>query len=361
MLGKSAKSSANATFLRRTEYISQSTRIYGGKSADRHASGSVKSSNPQKRRLQDMNSREAIIKTIMKGFNIAYPEDASEGDNIGLAKATPEEIKAWRAPRHPKLPKLKLLESYPILPDLDSYTDSGAYVVAQYKANPGGDKDFYDIALETALLRVLDQDDERRAEDEARQIAAANDPSLPTPAPFSDYEYYLPESEEAARNVKRKFNVDDPDKDDVELYSNENKSTGERFFKYSKKRVYETTQAVMHPGAQSFGEVILGLFDPSEQLEDAEDMFGDTKRKRQKAAYYHPVASRMTIRPRRQLAGGATQQDPKEDLDACDILELTARDLNEKELADRADTRYSHGVPREPVDADADGEAEDDE
>ena len=63
--------------------------------------------NAAKRRRADLAKEDPlnILRSIVKGFDLAHPQDAylgpDSGNNIKGAEITAEEKKAWAKPKHP--------------------------------------------------------------------------------------------------------------------------------------------------------------------------------------------------------------------------------------------------------------------
>ncbi|KAI9844283.1 MAG: hypothetical protein M1837_005693 [Sclerophora amabilis] len=344
-LGKPTSAASGVSFLRRTEYISaEASRprfdATGGSRQGRSTSAG------KKRRQSEVSQDDPIniLKTIVKGFDIAYPSEAYTGpdtaSNIQGHKPTAAEIEAWNNPQHPTKKNLKVLDSYPILPDLDAFPDSGGYMVMKFATNPLAAGDQYDTRLDVGLLRPLELRPEVQASHDASKAAHQADPTKPPPGPPPfDYEFSIPPDQSTVKNIKKAFDVDDPDRDNPDLYDAINKETGDRSFRYSRVRAYETAITSGSFG-QKYDEVALALHDP-------EDEVGlSVQGKKQKAAYYYPILQKSQIRPRRSMAqqlsmlGG--RQAEETDENRVDYLDITIRDADEAEAARRAEHRRVH-------------------
>ena len=185
-LGKSHNNATGTSFLRRTEYITSST-TGGSKFESSNSSNTMRVR--RKRKLQDTSVDDPIniSRHILKGFNLAYPADAYNGqdsaENIRAADITAEERQAWNKPKHPKNPNLKLLESYPLLPDWDAMTDTGAYMVFKYMAAPVNNPldPSYDTRIDVALLRPAGQSVKDQELYMQEKEAQKDDPTAPAP------------------------------------------------------------------------------------------------------------------------------------------------------------------------------------
>lgn len=350
-LGKPTSATTGVSFLRRTEYISSDqgrSRFEPNTSKDLPRS----KNNAKRRRQPDVAKDDPlnIIRYIVKSFDIAYPKDAYTGpdteENIKGADATSAERSAWNNPQHPTNPDLTLLDSYPILPDLDAFPDTGSYMVVKYQTNPVGTSDSYDNRLDVALLRPLGQSAELAARYEAQKAAYEADPTQPHPgpAPF-DYEFFLPAEGSNVRNIRRKFNIDDPEKDDEDLYDHRNPTSGKPSFDYKRLRAYETYQQSGN-GGDFYDEVVaLALHDPDLDVPPVDTGEPPAKRVLQKAAYYYPVDRRSLIRPRRERNfTHLVMKQAAGDNEKIDHLTVTARDPDEEEIKAREMIRARYDI-----------------
>jgi RNA polymerase II-associated factor 1 len=285
--------------------------------------------NDPRRKQKNVDKEDPfnIIRNVVKGFDIAYPQDAvkglEEGANLRGAEFTTEEMKAWAKPVHPSKPQLQLLDSYPVLPDLEAIPQGGYYMVVKFTTNPLTTTDRYDTRFDTAMFRpVLDED--RSAIHQQKMEDWTPDSGKPKPLMDFDYEYYLPEDEGAVRGIKRKFNINDPENDDPELYTDD-VGDGQRAFKYSRLRTYETYMQSGNSEEFYNDAVALALHDPELEVGAAPG----AKSRLAKGAYFHPVAQRATLRPKRKM--GLSQVGTEND--APDELVVTVRELD-SETAD---------------------------
>lgn len=344
-LGKPKFAPASVSFLRRTEYISSEQGRSRTESNKNLAKPTIRKRKPVDASKDDPVN---ILRSTLKGFDIAYPEDAYKGpDNASDIRGdapTAAEIDAWNNPKHPSKPGLKLLDSYPLMPDLDAFTDAGGYVVAKFSTAPTQVTDRHDPRMDVGLLHPLELDPEVAAELEAKRIAHEADPLKnppPGPPPFN-YELFLPEDAKTAENVKKMFDVDNPEKDDSSLYTYRDKDARQPCFRYSRVRTYET-------GLQSgnadkpYNEVAIALHDPEVVGQMAQSNLDGSKvpstDRRQKAAYYYPILQKMQLKPRRskniaQL--GMARRNDEEEAEGVDVVDLVVGEPNEIEIARRA-------------------------
>ncbi|QIW95114.1 hypothetical protein AMS68_000632 [Peltaster fructicola] len=313
-LGKAVGISDSSSFLRRTEYTASS-------GPQMFASGSSKDllrlQTDVRRKAPTASNREEpknILRSVIKGFDIAYPQDAGKSQTRG-AEITAEEAKAWSQPRHPSKPKLQLLDSYPILPDLDALPETGSYIVCKLITNPVARQETYDERLNQAVLQPIAGP---RIEAEFERKKQEWQPGEREPLPEYDYDYFLPEPD-AMRGIKRKFDVQDPENDDEDLYTEEN-SEGRKIFKYARLRRYETFQ--QHGDAANIWNDSIGI-----ALHDPEFDVGrvpGTKKRLAKGAYIYPVSQRSFLRPKRKVGVAVLESQ-----DVIDELDITVRDLQQ--------------------------------
>jgi RNA polymerase II-associated factor 1 len=345
-LGKSAAMTSGVSFLRRTEYISSEQ----GKSRFESSTskGLVKSTGKNRVRkpvAADRNDPINLLRGIAKGFDIAYPKDAYTGpDGEGGLRAAPiasVEKKDWETPRNPKNPSLKLLDAYPLLPDLAAFPDSGGYMTMKFTTNPLAAAPIYDRRLDVALLRPLEMRPEIEAEVAAAQAAYAEDPTKPPPGPPPyDYEYFLPMHAEAVPSINRKMDVTEPNRNNSELYAYDKvKNENLNAFRYERLRTYETAK-VESESEDPYAETALALYDPS-PVDDG------LLPEKQKAAYYYPILQKSVIRPRRaqnmarigMLGALKKEESMREDGEGrIDYADIVPRDPD----ADEVERREAH-------------------
>ncbi|KAF2761063.1 Paf1-domain-containing protein [Pseudovirgaria hyperparasitica] len=312
-LGKSSSATQGVSFLRRTEYITSA-----GSARHDIPKEFMRPRQVKKRRHTDSHSDDpiSIIRAIYKGFDLAYPNEAYTGpdstEKIRGAEISPEERSAWKFPVHPSKPDVKVVDSYPILPDMDAFADAPGYSVMKFVSAPVDKQDKYDRRLDTCVFRPL-VDPVRQQEYEAQR---AIDPSAAPPK--FDYELYLPQSESVG-NIKRKFNVLDPGNNDDDLYDEQTRNTDTPHFRFDKVRTYETFQHSETSGLYS-EHVAVALHD------------APAGSKKQKAAYIYPILNRTIIRPRRKVNRPGPSEEQE---DSADVIQLTVRDLDEEEVNER--------------------------
>jgi RNA polymerase II-associated factor 1 len=322
-LGKAHTNAAAATFLRRTEYVTSST-TGGSKFESSNSANTMRLRRKRKTAETSLDDPKNIARHILKGFNIAYPADAYNGqdnaENIKAAESTPEERMAWNKPKHPRNPNLKLLDSYPLLPDWDAMPDTGAYMVFKFTAPPINNPldPSYDPRLDVAFLRPAGQTIEDQEKYLEEREAHKSDPTVPPPIPRYQFEFFLPSDKGKVRGIKRNLTTHDPTNDaeiDFDIAEDDD-GQPRKCFKYDNIRTYETSQQVGDPG-DTYGDVVaLALHDPEQH--DNEKL-RDTKM--QKAAYFYPIIQRTSIRPRRP-----GRIDMTEELQKVDVIEAAGKE-----------------------------------
>ncbi|KAI6876256.1 Paf1 complex protein [Hortaea werneckii] len=339
-LGKGNALGAPVSFLRRTEYTASQAPQHFANATSKDLNRLR--NDPKRRKVQSVDKEDPIniLRNIAKGFDIAYPEDAFRGEDstttLRGAAPTDAEIKAWANPKHPTKPELKLLDSYPVLPDLDALPTSGAYIVTKFQANPFGVSETYDQRLDCGLLYPID-DPAKQAEHQRKMDEWDSNSNKPQPLIEYDYDFYAPNDPTAVRGIKRKFDANDPDHDDPSLYSEEaaaaaagtedgGDSETSRFFKYNRVRTYETYNQVGNPDKFYDDSIALSLHDPET---DVGTVPGYLKRLA-KAAYYYPIIQRTALRAKRKVGRGMLPSQLDEE--RIDEFNVTVGDFPEEAL-----------------------------
>ncbi|KAI9786747.1 MAG: hypothetical protein M1816_007818 [Peltula sp. TS41687] len=366
--GKEQSAQPPAAFLRRTEHLTSEQKsareAKAMKANSRYAPIKPKALDRPQPTGGDINNQAHILKTIIKGFDIANPDSAYTGpitdDNVGGYAPTPAELQAWNDPQHPTRKDLKVVNSFPVLPDPQGPPDSGGYLLLKFLSNPGATVEGYDERVSSGLLKPLEARSALKAAHDALAEAHKANPSKPAPAPIpASYEFYIPyprdedlsreenHPQETARlleKIKRKYDLNDPERDDDDLYySYYRDQDNEIYIKslgYKSVRAYESTSATSVEYVR-FEEVALTLYDPDAVIETDLEAAGlaSPRAKKRKAAYLYPLVQRSNIRPRRNnvpsgMMGGAPRDD-SEDADLAYRMEVWVRDPNEAELVKR--------------------------
>jgi len=352
-LGKSNTNATGITFLRRTEYVTSST-TGGSKFESSNSSNTMRLRRKRKTAETSLDDPTNIARHILKGFNIAYPANAYNGqdssENMRAADSTPEERLAWNKPKHPKNPNLKLLDSYPLLPDWDATPDTGSYMVFKFQAPPVNNPSdrSYDPRLDVAIVRPAGQTIEDQEIFLQSYEQHKNDPTVPTPIPRYQFEYFLPSSREKVPGIKRNFTTHDPEDADIDFdIAEDDEGQPRKCFKYENVRTYETSQQVGDPH-DTYGDVVaLALHDPEKH--ESERLRNTSM---QKAAYFYPIIQRTSIRPRRPGRPNLTEEQQK-----VDVIEAAGKvPGNEAERREVFRKRAEGITEAQKADAEADAE-----
>lgn len=339
-LGKPAFNPAGYSFLRRTEYISSDAKARAEANANAVKTTGKPPAASKVRKPIDASKEDPvnILRSTVKGFDIANPEDAYTGPdtttNIRGAMPTPAETDAWKRPKHPSKPDVKLLDAYPLKPDLGAVTDSGAYMITKFAGNPTPITEARDIRMDVGILYP-------------RELA---------PDTYN-YEFFLPDNEVATKNIISKLDVNDDACDDPALYTDK-APDGSGVFKFNFLRTYEPGRGSTR-GDQQYREVALALHDPELDRQTA-----DTKSTARdngidpldQGAYYYPVLSKVQLKPRRNknlVQLGLASQAADDEVQKFDGIRLTVREPDEGERTKRA-THRDHVEPADESDLDGD-------
>ena len=330
-LGKPALNPAGYSFLRRTEYISTDAKTRAEANANAAKIPGKPSAASKARRPIDVSKEDpvSILRSTVKGFDLANPQDAYTGPdtitNIRGDIPTPAEADSWKRPKHPSKPDVKLLDVYPLKPDLDAVTDSGAYMITKFAGNPTPATEARDIRMDVGLLYP-------------RELA---------PDTYN-YEFFLPANEVATKNVIRKLNVTHDARDDPALYTDK-APDGSGVFKFDFLRTYESGRGSTR-GDQQYREIALALHDPELDQQSASTEYaarGNDIDPLDRGAYYYPVLSKVQLKPRRNknlVQLGLASQATGDEIQKFDGIRLTVREPDEGETAKRA-THREHVEP----------------
>lgn len=273
------------------------------------------------------DSPEVIKRKIDKSFEVAE-----------------QELKDPKRVKHPSKKNLQLVDASPLIPDLDAFPDSGAYITMKFLTNPVPPSKEYDTRLLSGLFKPIDR---TKSEEEAVQEAMAahqRDPErFPKPQNLLNYDFYLTQSSTAADRFRRKYDVENPDHNDEDLYTNQTDTGG--CFQFDRLRAYETSDETEWDNLTKYDHEIILAYNE------------DTFYPNQKAVYYYPVMQKSTIRPQRTKNIARTIGIPEEEeQQVIDQLEITVEDPSEE--AREAMKRYREN----PLGWDQeDGEAEEED
>ena len=306
-LGKPKVSESAVSFLRRTEYISSAA------SKTHKDSGALRSLNnnalrrPLKRKSPEpeAGSPAYIKRKIAKSFQTGEQ----------FAK-NPRTIKNPAPAKRAK--GIKVKDAYPLLPDLDAFPDSGAYVTIRFQHNPVTVSDTYDGRLLSGIFKPIEKTE---AEEKAYELALQAweaDPTGARPANLMNYDYYLADTARSATNFRVKFDITNPEREDESLYTART-SDDDACFMFNRLRAYETAHETELDHATKYDDEI--IIATSKGSSDGK-----------KAAWYYPVMQRSTIRAQRGKNIGRAIGVAGEDEQVVDQLEVTVEDPTEEIL-----------------------------
>lgn len=309
-LGKPKANDAAVSFLRRTEYIATAKR-----GPSEGVSPFIKSANkrpgvmgggPGRRVLkrpspeidEDAGTPAHVKRKITQSFEVAARDLADANKHV----------------RHPRGRSAVVVEALPLLPDMDAFPDSGAYVTVKFYTPPltgvaDAKPNVYDTRMLSAVLKPAPKTEQEmdrlRRLEEAYQRDPAN---TPKPPPSTELDFYLPDTGAAGANFRRKFDVADPERDDADLY------TSGECFQFNRIRRYETAEEVELDHTSKYDvEVLLSLGDEDNGSGRA-------------AAMFYPVMQRSVIKSQRgknilRTRGlvGPGQDDEDEVIDQLDV------------------------------------------
>jgi RNA polymerase II-associated factor 1 len=314
----------------------------------------LRTSQPKKQfvrpKTTDKNDPAAMLRTIEKSFNLAYPKDAYTGpdtmEHIRGASITPAEKEAWERPKHPSNAELKLLDAYPIIPDISALGDTGSYYLIKYKTNPGTISDHYDTRLNYTILVPVPSSEEEIAQYNAELELHQKDPETnKKPQLNMTYTAYVPGSDAdiIVPRLKRKYDMYDADNDEPDLYTDGLENGEENpSFRFKKLRTYETYLQTGDPedddpNIKWNDNIALALHDVVRDI-DNDAVRRGVAPPRQKAAYIYPINQRHMIKPKRLATtktgiGHMSQQVQTEvEEDTPDVLELRIGEPTEEEM-----------------------------
>ncbi|KAL7626326.1 hypothetical protein AAE478_003098 [Parahypoxylon ruwenzoriense] len=270
-LGNPKLAEANVSFLRRTEYISSmSTKT-------RHDSGPLRSTNSVPKRPLKRPSPEADLDSP------AYIKRKID-QSFAAAAAN---LKDKSRVKHPSKRNVKLVDAYPMVPDLEAFPDSGAYVTFKFTHNPLPSSRIYDKRLLNGILKPIAKTEAEEAAYNIALQAHERDPqNIPKPQNLMDYDFFLNDTADGAERFRQMFDVMNPDHDDDSLYTHKSNSTGYSNFQFPRVRAYETAQESELNNQTKYDEEVVLTFNDDEMID-------------QKAVYFYPVMQRSVIKPQR--------------------------------------------------------------
>ncbi|KAL1843768.1 hypothetical protein VTJ49DRAFT_7478 [Mycothermus thermophilus] len=276
-LGKPKLGETAVSFLRRTEYISSAQ--LKPKPVDNiflKSSSSAAAKRPEKRKASpepDKGTPAWIRRRIERSFEVAAAQ---------LADRT--------RVKHPSKRNLRVVDAFPVLPDLEAFPDSGAYVTVKFSTNPVTTTDVYDTRLLSGIFKPIERTAAEEQAYEAARAAWERDPSMPKPSQMMNYDLFLPIDAQTGDNFRAMFDVDRADRDDRGLYTHKGD-----FFRFPRVRAYETAQEKEMDHDNKYDEEVILAFRDDETAPPR----GRNDDSAQKAVYYYPVMQRTTIRNQR--------------------------------------------------------------
>ncbi|KAJ5924054.1 hypothetical protein N7466_008241 [Penicillium verhagenii] len=323
-----APKNTNVSFLRRTQHISveRSAPSISGTTLVANQTRSIKKAKVS------LDDPKNVKKLVQKGFDVFYPESKYTGEDTesrvrGLP-ATKAELDAWANPVHPDNPKLKFVGFFPVLPDLDGFTDPGGLVQFKFDKAPvsavGGKRD---KRMDVALLHPS-APEERICEEHAQKAALhkANPEVYPDPGPVPwDYDLFLSEKSESVPKIATSMDPKHPNRDNDDLYGHEG-AEGNKFHRYDRVRTYATSAQTINTDNKQ-RDIALTMFEPTEGKD------------KQQAAYYYCILGKTRLKPERartiaQAGLAPTASQVKED--QVDQMQVAVRDPDESEVYKRA-------------------------
>ncbi|KAK4169340.1 RNA polymerase II-associated protein 1 [Cladorrhinum sp. PSN259] len=279
-LGKPKSQDTSVSFLRRTEYISSvQARPRDNvflKPSSQQQSPALR--RPEKRKASPEPGKGTpswIKRRIEKSFEIAAA-NLQNRTNI----------------KHPSKRNLRLVDAYPVIPDLDAFPDSGAYVTVQFAKNPvssATSAKSYDTRMLSGILKPIERTDAEEQALASAQLAHERDPlHMPAPTQMMNYQFFLPVDAKTGERFRAKFDVDNPEKDSEDLYTDASTNS----FRFERIRAYETKEEKeLNHDAKYDDEVLFSFRDANSATTDSDGA--------QKAVYYYPIMQRTVISARR--------------------------------------------------------------
>ena len=337
----------NVSFLRKTVYM--------------HASGAMKATDPfmkaSPRALQkhagpkapppvvvSRDDPENVRRQVQKGFDIAHPD--SVPSNPEQAKAnniTSTERHAWEFPKHPDNPRLTPLETFPIVPDLETGTDMASnWQALKFDKPPlpplknARRDDRIDVGLLMASENPALMPDWR-----ARKEAHLTEPEEfpdPGPEPYT-WSLSVPKQTESTSRVRKLFDDSNPSKDDSSLMKPllEESADGTMRLPFERIRVYtDATRQEVDPH-----RVMAISFTKPAHLPQHSRF---RKQGTSSAAYYYPIYERVKMKADRgQLSKKARTTrlgaGPEVEEDLPDQMMVLFREPDAKEKHIRSEFR----------------------
>ncbi|KAA8904854.1 RNA polymerase II-associated [Sphaerosporella brunnea] len=320
-IARTASGGSSVSFLRRTEYISAEQSRSTFKSTTSLQLIAIPTNKRRTQQRPEDTDPVRILAAVMRGFDVANPDDAGPQSLAAGDKAAQNAERNWKELKHPNKPGVKAVETFPLLPHLEGMSDTGGYMVFKFLSAPTdrATEGNRDVRVDASLFQPV----ERAADDEDEVVDRKE-----------QFDFYIPDTTSTAKDVKRKFSYDS----DVDE---------EEEFRYKYVRRYETKDHRNHTA-----------FD--QQPEEVALSFHKGDEKKPRGAYFYPILTRYTIRPKRKnkLQFSSTQREEVDEPPA-EALKLKIRETDQGEKRRRVEF-ISRWDGAEPV-AQQPEEAHDDE
>ncbi|KIV84803.1 hypothetical protein PV11_00560 [Exophiala sideris] len=314
---KSQGAKNNVSFLRKTQYMTAAQMARANDPLLR-TNARVRKTSESKAAAAPIarDDKENIKRHIQKGFDLAYPDSIAYNPPEAQANPiTPQEREAWRNPVHPDNPRLKPVEFYPIIPDLEAVTDmQGNWQALKFEKPPlppyrGRRDDRIDVALLMAAQNTAEM-----SKYQAKKKAFEEHPELyedPGAEPYS-WSLNIPKQPDSASRYRKILNDANPNKDDPALYAPllEESADGSQRLPYERVRVFPSaTQNPVDPHR------VMAI-----SLASGDKLSSHSRlRKQGSAAYYYPILDRVRVKADRNAVEKSRSQTAPEDGFGADL------------------------------------------
>ena len=221
--------------------------------------------------------------------------------------------------KHPSRIQARRVATMPLLPDLSSFPDSGAYVTVKFTNNPVPKSSVYDSRMSAGLFRPIPQTEE----EEQPYFAALHEWELggkegPPPAVRTSYDFYLADGPASASKFHQKLDLDNPDREDESLYSNRN-SKGQGVFSLTRVRAYDTVKETELEHSSKYSQELLLT------IKEGPDGVGTV-------AYYLPAMARTTLQAQRSRNIARTNSNALDQQKTIDQLDIRMEEPTQQML-----------------------------
>lgn len=297
-LGKPKTGASDVSFLRRTEYISSGVSKPKDSIFLKAGGNSANARRPERRKVASPEPGKGtpawMKRCIEKSFSAAAAQLADRS-----------------RVKHPSKRNLKLVDAQPLLPDLDAFPDSGAYVAVKFQTNPVTSTDVYDSRMLSGLLLPIERNQTQEAAFEAAMKLHERDPvNNPRPNNMMDYNFFMPENVETGEKFRQCFDIDNPNNKDESLYTLDDGS-----FRFPHLRAYETAKETEMTHSTKYDEEVILAYNETD-----------------KVVYYYPVMQRSVIRNQRtkNIARNIGISTGEEEVQHSDELHVKVVDPDEE-------------------------------